>query len=174
MKKISLLYTLCIISVLFSSAIEARPSEEAVNKAFNEYISTRLLPSNFYNPFVKRYDINGDGVQECFFMFEQGPRYGVRILTYKSGNVYNALSDTRALSCIYYKRSAKKIAISFSSGASHNSLVVYKLKGKKLKKIVEYKEEGDYYTQRYYKNNTRVTKQVYENAIKPYLYWNRL
>ena len=68
--------------------------------------------------------------QNRLFMFEQGPRYGVRILTYKSGNVYNALSDTRALSCIYYKRSVKKIAISFSSGASHNSLVVYKLKGK--------------------------------------------
>lgn len=176
MKRIKCFLVLCVLSILLSSPVDAKPSKKTVKKAYKAYISTKLSSSNYLRPFVKYYDINGDGIQECFFVFEQGPRYGARIFTYKGGKVYSVLSDGRGLSSIYYKKGSKKIAILFSSGAANNTLVVYKLAGKKLKISVQYHDYGDYSTGKawYYKNGKPISKKKYVKATTPYLYWKTI
>lgn len=174
MKRIKLLLFICMISLFFAGSVEAKPSNKTVKKAYKAYINKKL--SSYYRPNVKYYDINRDGVKECFFIFEAGVRYGARILTYKGGKVYNVIPETRGISSIYYKKSAKKICILTSGGAADNTLTVYKLKGKKLKKTVQYHDYGNYLTgvESYYKNSKLISKNQYINETTPYLYWKRI
>ena len=117
------------------------------------------------------YDINRDGVPEMFFEYMSGARSGFKIYTYKKKKVVSVKSST-GISCIYYNSGKKQICILTSSGASDNTYTCYKLSGKKLKKVVQYKSVSSGGGMKFYKNKTRISGNKYMSYVGTFDNWN--
>ena len=135
--------------------------------------SLKKLLSNSKYPYgaYTLYDINRDGVPEMFFEYMSGARSGFKIYTYKKKKVVSVKSST-GISCIYYNSGKKQICILTSSGASDNTYTCYKLSGKKLKKVVQYKSVSSGSGMKFYKNKTRISGNQYMSYVGTFDNWN--
>ncbi len=166
---------LAVCATVFSvpgQVFAAKPSTATVKRAYEKYASKKLLSNSKY-PYgaYTLYDINRDGVPEMFFEYMSGARSGFKIYTYKKKKVVSVKSST-GISCIYYNSGKKQICILTSSGASDNTYTCYKLSGKKLKKVVQYKSVSSGSGMKFYKNKTKISGNQYMSYVGTFDNWN--
>lgn len=146
-KKIAVLLIMFILAVEVTtvsqevnvSAASIRSTQIKAKKAYRNYARKYLLSSVSY-PYgtYKLYDINRDGIPEMFFTYMAGVRGGYKIYTYKKGKIIKML-DTTGAGGLYRNAQKKQICISFSNGAADSWATSYKMQGKKLVPVRNYR-----------------------------------
>ena len=165
---------LCFTAILaFSTCTYAKPSKKKVRNAYKTYVS-KHLSSKHSGDFIKvKYiDINSDGTEEMFYVYEAFGTHGaVEVYTYKKGKVINCLSNEQYLIGVSYNKKQKRIVSSYGhTGRSYIS--VYKLAGTRLKCIKQFAYEVNpmnYKVEKIALNNKNITKAQYDAKTKKYI-----
>ena len=176
-KRIITVALLCVLCMSLSVVGHAKTvKKKTVRKAYKKYIAENLT-TDYPNSKYKYIDINKDGVEELIFRYPlralNRSRNGYILLTYKAKKVYKVI-DKRAPICAYIKKN-RGICFYESNGGSYGIFEEYRLKGKKLKKIVSYyitselSDDGEAYV----KNTKIISRKKYEKAKNKYMKWKK-
>jgi len=160
--------TTTVVQRVDVSAINTKSIKDNAKKAYKNYVR-RYLPSSAGYPYGrhKLYDINRDGIPEMLFAYQAGVRSAYKIYTYKKGKILKMLDVTTGGSGLYRVKGKKYIVICTSGGVADNAFTCYKMQGKKLVKVSEYRSVstggGSLQPQevKFYKNSKKISKAKY-------------
>ncbi len=160
--------TTTVVQRVDVSAAGTKSIKNNAKKAYKNYVR-KYLPSSAGYPYgmYKLYDINRDGIPEMLFAYQAGVRSAYKIYTYKKGKIIKMLDVTEGGSGLYRVKGKKYIVIHTSGGAADGAFTCYKMQGKKLVKVSEYRnvstggENPQPQEVKFYKNSKKISKAKY-------------
>lgn len=155
-------------SRLYGASFRNRKDIRAYDRYLIKYLSSKR---KYPGQRAVACDINGDGIYEMFFSYNNGIRNTCKIYTYKKGKIIK-MKELNGCTNIYYNKSGKQICVSTPMGASYAMFTCYKMSSTRLKQISKYECIWDQSGRKTcYKNNKRISTKKFGTFSKKIDKW---